>query len=103
LERLTRPSRKTPVALFLGVWRYVYTSDEFHLLLIAMDKLSRMRLSRNDWKDKARDRAEELREARKTEKRLKGRIEELQEEVKLLKVETALQSRATAGKKTPTD
>jgi len=63
-----------------------------------------MRLSRNDWKDKARGRAEELREARKTEKRLKGRIEELQEEIKLLEVETvetASQSRATAGKKTP--
>jgi hypothetical protein len=62
-----------------------------------------MRLSRDDWKDKARDRAEELREGMKTERRLKNRIEELKEENRLLKLEAASQSQATAVKKTPSE
>lgn len=44
-----------------------------------MDKAARMTKSRNQWKDKARGRAEELREARKLIKRQKQHIEDLKE------------------------
>jgi len=44
-----------------------------------------MRLSRDEWKDKARDRADQLREARKSHSRQKQRIEKLTEEIDALK------------------
>jgi hypothetical protein len=44
-----------------------------------------MRLSRDEWKDKARDRADQLREASKSHNRQKQRIEKLTQEIDALK------------------
>lgn len=45
-----------------------------------MDKLARMRKSRNRWKAKANARATQLREERKAEKRYKAKIASLEAE-----------------------
>ena len=50
-----------------------------------MYQLTRMRVSRDGWKDKARERAEQLREARKSHHRQKERIKALEEENETLK------------------
>ena len=50
-----------------------------------MKKVSRLKKSRDRWKEKASARAEEIRERRKLEKRLKTRIQELKAELKRLK------------------
>ncbi len=50
-----------------------------------MNKIGRLKKSRARWKEKASARAEEIRERRKSEKRLKTRIEELKAELKQLK------------------
>ncbi|MCP4407456.1 MAG: hypothetical protein GY807_06800 [Gammaproteobacteria bacterium] len=49
-----------------------------------MNKLSRMRRSRDSWKGKATTRAEQLREFRKTKVRHQGRIEYLKERIATL-------------------
>ena len=46
-----------------------------------MHKYTRMKNSRNSWKDKARDRADELRESRKRESRKDNKIERLELEL----------------------
>jgi hypothetical protein len=43
-----------------------------------MEPIYRIHKSREHWKEKAKERAVKLNEARKTEKRLKARISELQ-------------------------
>ena len=50
-----------------------------------MDPLKRMALSRDDWKEKARERADALREGRKAHKRQKQKIAALEEELTALK------------------
>ena len=50
-----------------------------------MQKLTRMRRSRDEWKDKARERADALREARKSHNRQKEKIESLKGEIEILK------------------
>ena len=50
-----------------------------------MKKVGRLKKSRERWKEKASARAEEIRERRKLEKRLKTRIQELKAELKRLK------------------
>lgn len=50
-----------------------------------MKKVDRLRKSRERWKEKASARAEDIRERRKLEKRLKTRIQELKAELKRLK------------------
>ncbi len=50
-----------------------------------MNKVDRLKKSRARWKEKASARAEEIRERRKSEKRLKTRIQELKAELKRLK------------------
>ena len=50
-----------------------------------MNKLGRLKKSRARWKEKASARAEEIRERRKSEKRLKTRIEELGRRIKTIK------------------
>ena len=49
-----------------------------------MNKLSRMRRSRDSWKGKATSRAEQLREFRKTKARQQRRIEDLKERIATL-------------------
>jgi hypothetical protein len=49
-----------------------------------MNKLSRMRRSRDSWKGKATHRAEQLREFRKTKARQQGRVELLKERITAL-------------------
>jgi hypothetical protein len=50
-----------------------------------MYQLTRMRLSRDDWKEKARIRGEQLREWRKSLRRQKKALDELRRENALLK------------------
>ena len=50
-----------------------------------MHQLSKLIRSRDDWKDKAVSRADEIRERRKTEKRHLGKIAELKRQVEELK------------------
>ena len=50
-----------------------------------MNKVGRLKKSRARWKEKASARAEEIRERRKSEKRLKTRIEELGSRIKTIK------------------
>jgi hypothetical protein len=50
-----------------------------------MHKLTRMRISRDEWKNKARQRAEQLREARKTHRRQQHMLDRLKEENAVLK------------------
>lgn len=50
-----------------------------------MHKLTRMRMSRDEWKDKARQRGEQLREAGKTHRRQKQMLVRLREEMAALK------------------
>ena len=54
---------------------------------LRMKKFRRMESSRNDWKDKARERATELREMRKAKRTDKHRIQVLSSEVQQLKSE----------------
>lgn len=54
---------------------------------LRMKKFRRMESSRNDWKDKARIRADEIREYRKSRIADRERIEKLVEEVRQLKAE----------------
>ena len=49
-----------------------------------MTKLARLRRSRDNWKRKASDRAEQLRESRKTKARYQKRLETLRARIKLL-------------------
>jgi len=49
-----------------------------------MHKLTRMRYSRNEWKNKARERAEQIREYRKAIAREKKRKIELKDRIKEL-------------------
>ena len=50
-----------------------------------MKKINSLKKSRARWKEKASARAEEIRERRKSEKRLKTRIQELKAELKRVK------------------
>ena len=61
--------------------------------LNSMHKLTRMRYSRDDWKDKARERAEEIREFRKKLIKKDQKIIDLEEKV------TKLQERVCSKKK----
>ena len=62
-----------------------------------MDKVSRLKKSRARWKEKASARAEEIRERRKSEKRLKARIEELKAELKQLKNSSSTEKSPTTS------
>ncbi len=62
-----------------------------------MNKVSRLKKSRARWKEKAPARAEEIRERRKSEKRLKTRIEELKAELKQLKNSSSTEKSATTS------
>jgi hypothetical protein len=68
--------RKT-VALKINEW----------LECLRMKKFKRMEASRDDWKDKARIRADELRENRKVHKADRERIQSLLEENRKLKAD----------------
>lgn len=50
-----------------------------------MNKLARMKNSRNSWKEKARERADKIREARKLKKKQSLKISELRAKNKTLK------------------
>ena len=63
-----------------------------------MNKLGRLKKSRARWKEKASARAEEIRERRKSEKRLKTRIEELKAELKQLKNSSETEPSPTRSK-----
>ena len=52
-----------------------------------MPQTSKLYQARNDWREKAIERADEIREYRKTTKRHKETILELKEEIKRLKQE----------------
>ena len=52
-----------------------------------MLQTSKLYQARNDWRKKAIERADEIRENRKTTKRHKEKISELKEEIKRLKQE----------------
>ena len=52
-----------------------------------MLQTSKLYQARNDWREKAIERADEIREYRKTTKRHKETISELKEEIKKLKQE----------------
>lgn len=54
---------------------------------LRMKKFIRMESSRNEWKIKARERADEIREFRKSRRADRERIEKLAEEVQQLKTE----------------
>jgi uncharacterized protein involved in exopolysaccharide biosynthesis len=54
---------------------------------LRMKKFKRMESSRNDWKEKARIRADEIREYRKSRRADRKRIENLADEVRQLKAE----------------
>jgi predicted nuclease with TOPRIM domain len=58
-----------------------------------MNKLSRMRRSRDSWKGKATCRAEQLREFRKTKARHQGRIECLKERIAALEHELLVEKK----------
>ena len=62
-----------------------------------MNKLGRLKKSRARWKEKASARAEEIRERRKSEKRLKSRIEELKAELKQLKNSSSTEKSPTTS------
>ena len=64
-----------------------------------MNKVDRLKKSRARWKEKASARAEEIRERRKSEKRLKTRIEELKAELKRLKNSSESQKSPTTSTK----
>ena len=64
-----------------------------------MKKLGRLKKSREQWKEKASARAEEIRERRKSEKRLKTRIQELKAELKRLKKSSESQKSPTTSTK----
>ena len=51
-----------------------------------MHKLTRMRYSRDDWRVKARNRADELRQSRKREKRQQQKIVDLTQELERTKL-----------------
>lgn len=50
-----------------------------------MTRLRRMEISRDDWKEKARVRADELREARKSRRRDREQVQALKDENRRLK------------------
>ena len=52
---------------------------------ITMLQSSKIYQSRNDWRNKAVERADEIREYRKTRQRHKDTIDQLKEEIKILK------------------
>ena len=52
-----------------------------------MLQTSKLYQARNEWRKKAMERADEIREHRKTTKRHKAKISELKEEIKRLKQE----------------
>ena len=54
-----------------------------------MTPLARVKKSRDSWKDKATERAEQIREFRKTSQRHRSRIVELQAQVKQLEQKLA--------------
>ena len=51
----------------------------------SMTRLRRMEISRDDWKEKARVRADELREARKSRRRDREQVQALKDENRRLK------------------
>jgi predicted nuclease with TOPRIM domain len=59
-----------------------------------MNKISRMRRSRDRWKSKATDRAEQLREFRKTKARQQRKIEHLQARVNALEEQRSQEKKA---------
>lgn len=58
---------------------------------IAMYRLKRMSKSRDSWKEKARDRAEQLREARKSHHRQHQKIKQLEEALEATKKKEPVQ------------
>jgi hypothetical protein len=61
---------------------------------LQMMKLRRVEISRDDWKEKARIRADELRENRKTRRADRVRIQSQSEEIRRLKAELKKKSKA---------
>lgn len=61
-----------------------------------MNKISRMRRSRDSWKSKATDRAEQLREFRKAKARQQRKIESLQERMTTLEEQLSQEKKAHA-------
>ncbi len=61
-----------------------------------MNKVSRMRRSRDSWKSKATDRAEQLREFRKTKARQQRKVEHLQERINTLEEQLSQEKKATS-------
>jgi hypothetical protein len=59
-----------------------------------MNKTSRMRRSRDSWKSKATDRAEQLRELRKAKARQRRKIESLQEQNNILEEQLSQEKKA---------
>jgi hypothetical protein len=64
---------------------------------LAMPQRSKLIRSREEWKKKAVSRADELRDRRKAEKRLRGRIAELDRQVEELKQAAEEKKSGTAG------
>jgi len=59
-----------------------------------MNKLSRLRRSRDSWKSKATERAEQLREFRKTKARYQKRLEGLQSRIETLEHQLSQEKKA---------
>lgn len=59
-----------------------------------MNKISRMRRSRDSWKSKATDRAEQLREFRKTKARQQRKIDSLQARMATLEEQLSQEKKA---------
>lgn len=62
-----------------------------------MNKLSRLRRSRDSWKNKATKRAEQLREFRKTKARYQKRLEGLQSRLETLEQQLSQEKKARLG------
>lgn len=62
-----------------------------------MNKVSRMKRSRDSWKNKATDRAEQLREFRKAKTRYQKRIERLQGRIETLEQQREQEKKALAA------
>jgi predicted nucleic acid-binding Zn-ribbon protein len=62
-----------------------------------MNKLSRLRRSRDSWKSKATERAEQVREFRKTKARYQERLEGLQSRLETLEHQLSQKKKARRG------
>jgi hypothetical protein len=78
---------KKIVDLFIKIRKTVALKINDWLECLRMKKFRRMESSRNDWKEKARIRADVIRDFRKSRRADRERIEKLVEENRQLKVE----------------